>query len=191
MKRRKAIGRILIASGATAAAYGGYEWFELTKKPELSYLLSKTSLLAELAETLIPETDTPGAKEAGVMDFMMPLLTECTDTKTLNRFIEGLRDLEAHTHSRYQKDFLQCTAQERDQILRYIEDRSQPVNETLGRAKSKVLGRSFFETLRQYTVESYCISEKGASQALRYIPVPGRYQGCLPMETDQKAWATN
>ncbi len=69
------------------------------KSPDKNYLLGKKALLTELAETIIPATDTPGAKEAGAVDFMMPMLNECTDTKTLNRFIKGLQDLEAYTHS--------------------------------------------------------------------------------------------
>ncbi|MFI5192976.1 MAG: gluconate 2-dehydrogenase subunit 3 family protein [Chitinophagales bacterium] len=190
MKRRRAIGRILLAGGATAAAYGSYEWFALTKNPDLQYLSAKIPLLTALSESIIPATDTPGATEAGVIRFMIPLLTQCTDKKNLNRFIRGLQDLEAHTRSRYEKDFLQCTGQEKEKILLYFEHLSQPVSDRLGRAKNKVLGSPFFETLKQYTVESFCISEKGASLALRYIPVPGRYQGCVPMEPGQRAWAT-
>lgn len=190
MKRRRAIGRILLAGGATAAAYGSYEWFVLTKNPDLQYLSAKIPLIAALSESIIPATDTPGATEAGVIRFMIPLLTQCTDKKTLNRFIQGLQDLEAHTRSRYGKDFSQCTGQEKEKTLLYFEQLSQPVSDRLGRAKNKVLGSPFFKTLKQYTVESFCISEKGASLALRYIPVPGRYQGCMPMEPGQRAWAT-
>ena len=43
MKRRKAIGTILLAGGATAAGVAGYEWWGLTKSPDRNYLLSKKS----------------------------------------------------------------------------------------------------------------------------------------------------
>ncbi len=191
MKRRKAIGRILLAGGATAVVYSGYEWFELTKKPDISYLLSKKQLLTELAETIIPATGTPGAKEAGVMDIMMPILTECTNSKTLNRFIEGLQALEAHTYSRYKKEFIHCSEKEKEETLHYFEEKAQPANRLIGKVKNKFLGGFFFDTLKQYTVECYCISEKGATQALSYIPVPGKYLACIPLEPMQKAWATN
>lgn len=191
MKRRRAIGRILLTGGATAAVLGGYEWFSLTKRPDIAYLLTKRNLLAALAETIIPDTATPGAREAGVVTFMIPLLTECTEPKTLNVFIEGLQSLEAHTASRYKKEFIQCTEQEKNEILRYFEEKAQPLNRMLGRAKEKLLGGEFFHTLKQYTVEAYCISEKGATRALRYIPVPGSYDACIPLEPSQTAWATN
>jgi hypothetical protein len=191
VKRRKAIGRILLTGGATAAALGGYEWFSLTKKPDIAYLLTKRDLLAALAETIIPGTAIPGAREAGVVAFMIPLLTECTEPKTLNVFIAGLQSLEAYTASRYKKGFIQCTDSEKSEILRYFEEGAQPLNRVLGRAKEKFLGGKFFHTLKQYTVEAYCISEKGATRALRYIPVPGRYDACIPLEPSQTAWATN
>ena len=43
MKRRKAIGTILLAGGATAAGVAGYEWYGLTKSPDRNYLLSRKS----------------------------------------------------------------------------------------------------------------------------------------------------
>ena len=190
MKRRKAIGRMLAAGGAAALGFGGYEWYELAKKPDITYLLTKKQLLVDLAETIIPATGTPGAKEAGAIDFMIPILTECTEPKTLNRFIEGLQDLESHTHSRYSMDFNQCSPSEKEEILHYFEERSRPMNKLVGKAENKYLGRPFFETLKWYTAECYCISEKGATLGLNYIAVPGSYQACIPLAPGQRAWAT-
>ena len=83
MKRRKAIGTILLAGTATTIGFSGYEWYSLTKTPDKNYIAQqKKPCLTDLAETIIPATDTPGAKEAGVVDFMIPFLTECTDKKT-------------------------------------------------------------------------------------------------------------
>ena len=72
-----------------AAGVAGYEWWGLTKSPDRNYLLSK-KLLTDLAETIIPATDTPGARESGAVHYMLNLLDQCTDTKTFNRFVEGL-----------------------------------------------------------------------------------------------------
>lgn len=191
MKRRKAIGRILLAGGATALVYSGYEWFELTKEPDIAYLLTKKQLLSELAETIIPATPgVPGATEAGVVGFMIPILTECTEPKKLNSFIEGLQDLESHTRSSYHNDFGHCSGKEKEEILQYFENRAAPLSRFAGKVRNKFFGGSFFDTLKQYTVECYCISEKGATLGLSYIPVPGRYEACIPLEPAQRAWAT-
>lgn len=190
MKRRKAIGSILLVGSATVIGFGGYEWYTLTKNPDKNYLLSKKSLLADLAETIIPATDTPGAKEAGAIECMMRLLMECTDTKTLNRFVEGLQDFENYTYSRYHREFMNCNNGEKEAILQYCDQKSQSTHGLLGKAKDKYTGRVFFEILKKYSVYGYCISEKGASLGMHYIAVPGKYLSCIPMDQNQKAWAT-
>jgi len=190
MKRRKAIGTILLATGATAAGFTGYEWYTLTKNPDAQYLLSRKSLLAELAETIIPATDTPGAREAGAVNYMMELLSHCTDTKTLNRFIEGLRDLETYTLNRFHRPFADCQDSEKLAVLNYFEKKSGPDHTLVEKVKNKFTGIPFFQTLKSYTVQGYCISEKGASLGMRYIAVPGKYLSCIPLESNQKAWAT-
>jgi hypothetical protein len=190
MKRRKAIGTILLAGGATAAGFAGYEWYDLTKSPDRNYLLSRKALLADLAETIIPATDTPGAREAGAAEYMIHILNECADTKTLNRFVEGLQDLEDFTQKKFHRAFTDCDDAQKQAVLTHFSQKSGTGYTLFDKIKNKVTGKSFFETLKSYTVQGYCISEKGASLGMRYIAVPGKYLSCIPMEPNQKAWAT-
>ncbi len=190
MKRRKAIGTLLLGGTAVVAGAGGYEWYSLVKSPDKNYLLSKKNLLAELAETIIPATDTPGAKEAGAVNYMMNILLECTDDKTLNRFIDGLKDLENYTQSAYHKAFEHCSDTEKESVLRYFEEKSIPTHSLLEKAKNRYTGFPFFTALKTCAVFGYCISEKGASIGMHYIAVPGKYLSCIPLEPNQKAWAT-
>jgi len=122
---------------------------------------------------------------------MIPILLECTSKKDLNRFVSGLRELEDYTRDRYQREFGDCSQEERDAVLRYFEGKSLSSNKLFDKIKSRLTGFPFFTTLKRYTVYSYCISEKGASLGMRYIAVPGKYLPCIPMEANQKAWATN
>ena len=80
---------------------------------ELSAL--KKKLLTDLAETIIPATDTPGARESGAVDYMLNLLDQCTDTKTLNRFVEGLQDLEDYTLKEFHRPFSDCRDEEKQE----------------------------------------------------------------------------
>ncbi len=190
MKRKKAIGTILLAGGATVVGFSGYEWYFLTKTPDKNYLLGKKSLLADLAETIIPATDTPGAKEAGAVEFMIPMLNECTDNKTLNRFINGLRDLEEYTQIKFHREFSECSQEEKDAVLSWAEQKSKVSNSLFGKIKNKFTGRPFFEMLKTYTLYGYCISEKGAGMGMHYIAVPGKYLPCIQLEPNQTSWAT-
>jgi hypothetical protein len=190
MNRRNAIGTILLAGGAAAAGFAGYEWYELTKNPDRNYLYSRRSLLTDLVDTIIPATDTPGAREAGAVDYMMRLLEECTDTKTLNRFVEGLQDLEAFTLNQFHRPFAECGDREKQAVLAHFDQESRADHTITEKVKNKIIGRPFYVTLKSYTIQGYCISEKGASLGMRYIAVPGKYLSCIPLEPNQKAWAT-
>ena len=46
----------------------------------------------------------------------------------------------------------------------------------------------FFTMLNQLTVWGFFSSEPGATQALRYVPIPGRYEGCIPYKEGDGAW---
>ena len=190
MKRRKAIGNIILGTGAIAAGFGGYEWYSLVKNPDKSYLLTRKLLLSDLAEVIIPATDTPGAKEAGAVEFMINILMECVDTKTLNRFVDGLKQLESYTKSKFNCEFSACKEQEKVEVLQYFYEQSKPSHTLIEKAKNRYTGRPFFQTLKLIAVHGYCISVKGASIGMRYIAVPGKYLSCIPLEANQPAWAT-
>lgn len=190
MNRRKAISRIIFAGIGGTLAFGGYKWYDVSKKPDIPWLEQHKDLLAALADTVIPQTDSPGARAAGVQDFMITLLKDCTDRHTLNRFIDGCKDLESHCRSRYQCSFTQCSGDTRNSILSEKALNDTHFKGNLAKAESRYLGKPFFSTLKEYTVIAYCTSELGATHGLAYVPVPVTYHGCLPLQPGQPAWAT-
>ncbi|MFI5151755.1 MAG: gluconate 2-dehydrogenase subunit 3 family protein [Chitinophagales bacterium] len=190
MKRRKAIGRILLFGGGTVAAYSGYKWYTWIKRPNLDWLKTQRELISALAETIIPKTDTPGAVEAGVADYIVLIISDCTEIKSQNKFIDGLQDLADYCQSEFHKPFTQCSQEERISVLKHFEEKGRPLRGIWGKAQNKFLGRSFFTTLQEYTVSGYCSSEVGATKALSYVAVPGRYLGCIPLASGQTSWAT-
>ncbi len=190
MRRRKAI-KILLIAGGGGVLLGGYQWFGIKKHPDLDYLDNNKTLLAALAETIIPKTDTPGAREAGVGDFIIVMLKDCTSRETQNRFIAGLKDLTAYCSGRYQKNYMQLSPDEQHEVLAYFQRSDKPYQGMMGKAERKYLGSPFYTTLRDYTIMGYCTSETGATQTLAYVAVPGRYNGCIPMEPKQRSWATH
>jgi Gluconate 2-dehydrogenase subunit 3 len=190
MNRRKAIGRIALVGIGGTLALGGYKWYDWNKTPDLSLLDRKKLLLGSLADTIIPPTDTPGARAAGVQSFIIMMLKDCTDRKTQNKFIEGLRDLEDYCLSSFKMPFDQCPPATQQAILAHFEKRDQPLKGIWGKAAARYIGRPFFVTLKDYTVQGYCSSQLGATEGLRYDPVPGSYHSCIPLRPGQPAWAT-
>lgn len=190
MNRRKALRNILLISGGaaiSAATYKAYNWF---KKPDLDFVFDQKKIIEALAETIIPKTDTPGAKEAGVGEIIEILLKDCTSRPSQNKFIDGLKELISYCSSTYHKSYLDCTSKEQSNVLRYFQENGKPPKGIIGKVQNQFLGKSFYSTLVEYTTFGYCTSELGATQGLSYVLIPGRYNGCIPLEPNQRTWAT-
>lgn len=191
MNRRKAIKHIFFGGVGGAALLSGNEWYKMRQSPDLAFVSSNKPLIAALAETLIPTTDLPGAKEAGVADFIIIMVQDCTERKAQNKFINGLKDLQGYCKSKYRRPFESCTDVQKETVFGHFEKQGRPFGGILGKVQSRYLGKSFMTTLKEYTVEGYCTSEAGATRGLRYVPVPGSYKGCIRLQPGETAWATN
>jgi hypothetical protein len=120
-------------------------------------------LLGEIVETIIPETDTPGAKAARVHVFVDLVLEHCipaAEQQAVRKTLDEIGD-----------DFITGSPAEREAQLR--------------RMDAKVFG-----LLRELTLVGFFTSEIGATRALAYDAVPGEYRGCIDLGPDQRTWAT-
>jgi len=189
MNRRKAIGRIILLTGGFAGAYAGFKGYHLLKKPELGKLKSYQELIDELAETIIPATDTPGAKEAGVGSFVSKMILECCSRKNQNNFLDGLEDLAGFAIIRYGKRYEKCSTDQKETILHHFERKGARYSGLIGKAQRVVMGDSFFSILKKYSILGYCTSKKGATEALAMDYVPGKYIGSVPLKPGQLGWA--
>jgi hypothetical protein len=180
-----------IATGALGASLSGLlescQTAPGKRKLELSSPETRR-LLAEMAETLLPETETPGAKSAGVDRFLILAMKDCFSQKDQNRFLDGLREFENKCHAKFNRSFLDCS---QDQRLNILEETDADAFGLLSKLKSKLLRREhFFSIFKQLAVAGYFTSRPGATQALAYESVPGRWIGCFEMQPEQKTWAT-
>jgi hypothetical protein len=138
-------------------------------------------LLDEIGETILPETtSSPGAKAAKIGDFMKKIVTDCYDDDEQKIFFEGLTRLETSVEEKYNKNFLKLDPQDRIGLLTEFDKES--------RTPSADGKEHFFNMLNQLTVWGFFSSEPGATKALRYVPIPGRYEGCIPLVKGQGAW---
>mgnify|MGYP000885492663 CR=1 FL=1 len=190
MNRRRAIlGLSLLGIGA-AFTYTGIRFYKLNRKPKTELLEKYSALISDLAELIIPRTDTPGAKDAKVGPFIEKMIRECTDLKSQNNFIEGLESIAADAQSRFGKPFTQCSEKQQAELLARYENGNANSNAFWAKVERRLTGSSFFETLKKYTVLGYCTSQPGATQGLSYDYIPGTYEVNLPLSPGQRAWAT-
>lgn len=134
---------------------------------------AQTALLAELADVIIPDTDTPGAKAAGAHEFIIRVIRNCHPIEEQETFYAGLAKIDETSEAAHGKVFVDL---DEDQKIAIVAD------------AVKTNG-AFFRQLKSYTAVGYFTSEFGATQALEYLPVPGKFEGDIPYQTGQKAWA--
>ncbi|MBK1439213.1 gluconate 2-dehydrogenase subunit 3 family protein [Parapedobacter sp. ISTM3] len=191
MTRRRALYLIMVLVGVITA-YPLLKWVIYTsRKPDLGKLNAMRPLISELVETIIPATDSPGAKEAGVADFVIGKVIFYLDRREQNFFIDGLGDIEQLSRKGYGQSFMNCTMDQRVKILECLEDQQLFLHPLLMKVKRKLFGFSFISYLKAYTVEGYCTSLLGATRCLNYQATPQSYQPCVPLVLlGQRSWAT-
>lgn len=189
MDRKKAIFSIILTGGGIAVSFSGYQWPNINRTPDLSYLDNHAGMIADLADVIIPRTDTPGAKDAGVSRFIICMVKEICDHKAQNNFINGLREVEAYASDHYGRGFSDLDTAQRQEIVTRFRQKGQPRTGLAGKVERRIMGKSFFATLREAAIIGYCTSRQGATRALAYDFMPGGYTGCISA-AGQRSWAT-
>ena len=191
MNRRKAVKKILLLGGGAAIGYSGIKGYNLFKNPDIGLLNQRVSLLNELAETIIPVTaNEPGAKSANAGSFIVNMISDCSSRKNQNNFIDGIKDVIQYSMFNYYKPFEECSMTEKNNILQHFEKKGKFSTELFNKANRFIFGDSFFYTLKKYTVLGFCNSKIGATQALSYDYLPGKYIASKALLPNQKGWAT-
>lgn len=128
--------------------------------------------LEAMSEVIIPQTDTPGAREARVAAFIDQALDSAFSEEEQKRFLSGLDTFREGVSAKHGKNYKSLTS-----------DQQQEEMQTLANS-----GDAYWNMLKRMVMVGYFTSEVGATKALEYIPIPGPYEGCKPMAANQKAW---
>jgi hypothetical protein len=137
------------------------------------------ALIEEIADTLLPITpSSPGAKAAGAGAAINLLLTDCYESHMQEHAVSGLAEFRRTCRKRRGADFVTLAPPERDTFLREIDAEAQRSRDP-----------HYFGLIRELALRAYFSSEIGMTKAKRYILVPGRWEGCMPLSPGQPAWA--
>lgn len=206
MNRRDAIGRVALIMGG--AVIGAEYFLSGCKQPaaQVSDLFNTdhVAFLNEVADTILPTTSSPGAKAANVGHFMAVMVRDCYTPADQAVFLAGISKLDDASQKQYSAKFMDLSDKQRTDLLvvldkeqkDYTTDRNKKLDaEKLAHKdkpdfKPKEIPNHYFRMIKELTLLGYFTSEIGATKALRYIAVPGHYDGNLPYKKGDKAWAT-
>ncbi len=189
MNRREAISAVsLLLGGAIIGSdmfLSGCKTGD-KKARELVFNKDDIAYLDEISEPILPATVTPGDKAAGVGTFMTVMVHDCYDETSQKVFFEGMDKINKACEKKFNKKFMEADAGQRTELLTELDKEQKEY------AKNKKDGEPphYFRLMKELTLLGYFTSEAGATKVLRYVAVPGRYDGNLPYKKGDKAWAT-
>ncbi|MDP3852482.1 gluconate 2-dehydrogenase subunit 3 family protein [Phenylobacterium sp.] len=163
-------------------------------------------VLEVVAELIVPATDTPGAREAGVPQFVDRAVSDFCSPADAQTIRTGLDRIDADARAAHGAAFAALQPDQQTALLRRYDAEGKaprtPVA-AVGRGETETglsnqpspaveapKGPPFFPMLRDLVTVGYFTSELGATQAVRYDAVPGAYKGCVPLSEIGRAWAT-
>ncbi len=143
----------------------------------------RDEMVAAMAELIIPETDTPGARAALVHEFIDAMLTDWYGSDERGRFLRGLAEVDERALSSRGAAFMDLEEAARHALLLELDA------EAFGDAQPGQDGEPpFFRAMKSLTLLGYYTSEVGGTQELRQMPM-GEYRGDVPFDEIGRAWA--
>ncbi len=209
MNRRELLKMIAVATGGVVI--GGELLLTGCKSNSdaapVAFTEENIAFLDEVAETILPQTSTAGAKAAGVGRFMTVMVNDCYTKDNQEIFHKGLTTLDEACNKMHNVGFMKATPEQRKQLLvavdketkDYVKKQADSENEQKEKQKQgqekvtdfkkETMPAHYFQQLKQLAIFGYFTSEKGRTEALRYTPVPGKFQGVIDYKKGEKSFA--
>lgn len=135
------------------------------------------TLVNNLAETILPKTETPGAMDLGINLFVFKMIDDCYDKEHRANFITGLGDFAAEAKKQLGKSFNDSTAKERTEFVSGIDKKSKDEKH-----KDNTKLMAFYRMVKDQTVFGYTTSKYFMTKQIVYELVPGRYNAYFPVK---------
>jgi hypothetical protein len=131
------------------------------------------NLLDQLTSTLIPTTETPGAKEVGASLFVWKMLDDCATADDRTKFWRGMQQFDAAAKTSRGRSFVRLESAGRESLLSAIESKKLTDADL----------NFFYSTTKRLTILAYSSSQYFLTKVQVYQLVPGRWHGCVPVKT--------
>jgi glucoside 3-dehydrogenase (cytochrome c) hitch-hiker subunit len=209
ISRRKALQRVSVLLGGAALTCGDRVLalsFDVAARDAAmaqgtgAFTASEVALLDEIAETILPETSTPGAKAAKTGAFMALMVTDAYTLQAQQVFHAGLGQVDEACRKAHGMGFILAVPAQRLSVVEAL-DREQKaamdarIAERTRRAPAAAAPADqpahFFRMMKELTLLGYFTSEIGYTKAMQYRESPGRFDPCAPLAPGDKSWAAH
>jgi hypothetical protein len=166
-----------------------------------AFTAADIAFLDEVAETILPETSTPGAKAARAGAFMALMVTDAYTPRNQQIFRDGMQRLEEACRREYAVSFIEARPEQRLALLQRLDAERQTELDALialRRSRAPVAPPPssdapvhYFRLMKELALVGYFTSEIGYRQAMRYMETPGRFDPCAPYKPGETIWASH
>ncbi|MEJ1240888.1 gluconate 2-dehydrogenase subunit 3 family protein [Chryseolinea sp. T2] len=199
MNRREAIQRTAMVLGYAVAGPAMVGVLNGCKaKPELPFkpaflTADQAQLVVALSDVIMPKTDTPGAVEAGVPQFIDDMFQTVYTQADKDRIAKGMAAFDEESKSAYGDLFASVKKEEQIALVKKHHEAlaGKAGDSSAGWWRASGGGdKPFIVEMKELILLGFFTSQPGATQVLQYNQAPGPYQGCVPLTQVGKTWAT-
>ena len=164
------------------------------------FAATDVAMLDEIAETILPETSTPGAKAAKTGAFMALMVTEAYDARQQQEFRAGLGQVDEACRKAHGVPFMQATPAQRLSVVEALDREQKSAMDARTPARTNRAPAApaapdepahYFRMMKELALVGYFTSEIGYTKAMRYRESPGRFDPCAPHAPGDKIWASH
>lgn len=175
MNRRTVIKQFLFVSAGIAilpACYRTKDKASIELK-NIQVGADQEKLLGEIAEAILPATETVGAKDISAHWFALKMIDDCYKKEDQQKFMQGLEQFEQSAKTKFGKSFSNCSPGQKESMLHEFESRKKPADES----------SFFYITMKNLTIRAYTTSQFYLTKIQVYKLVPGKFKGCVSVNS--------
>ena len=143
------------------------------------------TFLEAFCDTVIPDTDTPGAGSVRTPSFIQLVLERSLQPPEMKQLIVETEAIQADLNEHCGGRFVALGERERAQVLALIDDEVM-APETAAPPKPYA---TTYRRLKALTIFGYYTSEVGGSRELRYELAPGRLDADIPVDPNLRPFS--
>jgi len=189
MKRREALKKTLLALGYTISVPSLISIFDSCNtdssekwKPQF-FSEKQASLISELAETILPKTKTPGAKDLKLGQFIDQFIVQVFSKEDQQRFLDGMEAFDKESKQMNDKNFVDSSSEQRKKLLTKLEQETLQTPPSFWgiNMQKDPPPLPFYRKAKELILLGYFTSEEIAKKVLVYNPVPGKFVADMPL----------
>ena len=195
MNRRNALRNTGLLLGVTVSSATMSVLFKscqeqqrLEWKPQF-FNSEQASTVSAITEIILPRTDTPGALDLKVDMFVDLMCKKALSQEDQQHILDGYDRFVKTTQDMFEKDFTSLNEKNQAQVVDKVASETNKFNLSIwGSTIGTQPPIDFLRRIKQFSLLGYYSSDEIGKNVLNYDPIPGEFNGCIPVDVVGNAW---